>query len=138
MNERVKNLVWIVIVIAAFSIFSVMRGGTSTYLDFGDEAVTLSAPENYSYVLNYDDITGLELVDEFDPGTMISGGETRRYRWGTWENDVWGQYTLCSSKRIDCALIVTLTSGETLVLNYESDKTTDALLGLFTDLAESR
>lgn len=137
MNERVKNFVWIVVVIAAFSIFSITRGGTYTYLDFGEEALTVSAPENYTYIINYDDITDLELVDEFDPGTMLSGGETRKYRWGSWKNDAWGEYVLCSSKRIDNALLVTNANGTTLALNYESEKTTEALLGLLTNLIEN-
>ena len=136
MNERVKNFVWLIIIIVAFSIFSVARGGTSTYLDFGEDALTVSAPENYTYIVNYDDISGLELVDEFDPGTMISGGETRKYRWGNWKNDAWGEYVLCSSKRIDNALLVTHADGTTLALNYESEETTDALLGLITNLIE--
>ena len=78
------------------------------------------------------------MVDEFDPGTMISGGETRKLYWGTWKNDIWGEYTLCASKKIDNALLVTSSNGELLVLNYENEKTTEALLTLFSDLVANR
>lgn len=137
MNERLKNLVWLIVIIAAFTIFSMARGGTSVYLDFGEEQLNVTAPENYTYTVDYDDIANMELIEEFDPGTMISGDETRKYRWGTWKNDTWGEYTLCASKKIDNALVISLSNGETLVINYESEDTTFSLLGLIDDLIEN-
>lgn len=134
MNERLKNLIWLIVVVVAFAIFSTVRGGTSTYLDFGDAALTVTGPENFSYVIDYDEISSIDLVDEFDPGTMISGGATRKYQWGIWENQAYGEFTLCVSKRIDNALIISLANGETLVINYESEDTTEALLGLINNL----
>lgn len=137
MNERLKNMIWLIVVVVAFAIFSSVRGGTSTYLDFSDEKITVIAPENFSYVIGYEDIRNVELVDEIDPGTMLSGGETRKYQWGTWENQAYGEYTLCVSKRIDNALVFSLANGETLVVNYESDDTTQALLDLINDLIKN-
>lgn len=134
MSDRLKNFVWIIVVIVAFTVFSLLRGGTSTYFDFGEETLSITAPENYTYEVEYDEIVHLELVNEFEPGTLISGGETRKYQWGTWKNDTWGEYTLCASKQIDNALILSLSNGETLVLNYESEQTTDTLLELINDM----
>lgn len=138
MRQGIKNFLWIILVIVAFFAFSALRGGTTMYFDFGETAVVATAPEHFSHTVNYDDITNLELVDEFDPGTMISGGETRKLYWGTWKNDIWGEYTLCASKKIDNALLVTSSNGELLVLNYENEKTTEALLTLFSDLVANR
>lgn len=138
MNERLKNIIWLVVILAAFTIFSTARGGTSTTLDFGDDKLTVNAPENYTYVVGYDEISSVELVDQFEPGTMVSGGETRKYQWGTWKNEFWGEYTLCVSKQIDNALLISRSDGELLVLNYESDKTTETLLDLFHDLLADR
>lgn len=134
MSERLKNLIWLVVILAAFTIFSTARGGTSTTLDFGEDNLTVTAPENYTYVVDYDEINNIELVDKFESGAMVSGGETRKYQWGTWKNETWGEYTLCITKRIDNALLISHSDGELLVLNYESDKTTEALLELFNDL----
>lgn len=138
MRQGIKNFLWIILVLVAFFAFSALRGGTAMYLDFGEDAVVATAPEHFSHTVNYDAITNLELVDEFDPGTMISGGETRKLYWGTWKNDIWGEYTLCASKKIDNALLVTSSNGELLVLNYENEKTTEALLTLFSDLVANR
>ena len=138
MNERLKNLIWLIVIVVAFAIFSTVRGGTSTYLDFSDDKITVTAPENFSYIAEYDEISSIELVDEFEPGTMISGGDTRKYQWGTWENQAYGEFTLCVSKRIDNALIISLANGETLVVNYESDQTTQALLDFINGLIENR
>lgn len=134
MSERLKNIIWLVVVLVAFTIFSTARGGTSTHLDFGEDKLTITAPENYTYDVEYDEIQNIEFVDEFEPGIMVSGGETRKYQWGTWKNELWGEYTLCVSKQIDNALLISHSDGELLVLNYESDKTTETLLDLFTDL----
>ena len=138
MRQGIKNILWFIIALVAFFAFSVLRGGTSMYLDFGEDAAVVTAPEHFSHTVNFDDITNLELVDDFDPGTMIAGGETRKLYWGTWKNDIWGEYTLCASKKIDNALLVTSSNGELLVLNYENEKTTEALLTLFSDLVANR
>ena len=138
MSERLKNFIWLIIIVIAFSIFSAVRSGTHTYLDLDENTLTVIAPEGFSYVLDYDDFTGIELIDKFEPGTMVSGGDTRKYQWGTWENEIWGEYTLCVSKRIDNALLISHSDGETLVLNYESNKTTESLLVLFSDLMADR
>ena len=138
MSERLKNFIWLIIVVIAFSIFSSVRSGTYTYLDLDEDTLTVIAPKGFSYVVDYDDFTGIELIDEFEPGTMVSGGETRKYQWGTWNNELWGEYTLCVSKRIDNALLISHSDGKTLVLNYESSKTTESLLDLFSDLLADR
>lgn len=134
MSERLKNIIWLVVVLVAFTIFSTVRGGTSTHFDFGEDKLTVNAPENYTYVVNYDKIDSIEYVDQFDPGTVVSGNETRKYQWGTWKNELWGEYTLCVSKRIDNALLIYHSDGELLVLNYESNETTETLLELFNEL----
>lgn len=138
MNGRYKNLIWLVIILAAFTIYSFVSGGTSTYLSFEGDAITVTAPESYSYAVNYDDIADVTLVDEFDAGTAVSGSENRSYYWGAWENDVWGEYTLCASKKIDNALVITCTDGSRLVVNYESESTTASLLELVNELLAAR
>ncbi len=138
MSERLKNFIWLIVIVVAFMVFSNVRGGTSTYLDFGEDKLTVTAPENFNFSVNYDYVTNIELVNEFDPGTLVNGNETRKYRWGTWRNDVWGEYTLCSSIKIDNALVLSLANEETLVINYESEETTAALLELIDDLIENR
>lgn len=138
MSERLKNIIWLIIILVGFTLFSMARGGTSTYLDFGDDKLTVTAPESFIYTVDYDKIDQVELLDEFEPGTMVSGGETRKYQWGTWENETMGKYTLCVSKRIDNALLISHSDGELLILNFESDKTTEALLDLFHDLLADR
>lgn len=134
MSERLKNSIWLIIILVAFTIFSVSRGGTSTHFDFGDDQLIVNAPENYTYVVDYDKIDSVAFIDAFEPGTLVSGNETRKYQWGTWKNEAWGEYTLCVSKKIDNALLISHSGGELLVINYESDETTEALHELFHKL----
>ena len=71
MSERLKNIIWLVVILAAFTIFSTARGGTSTTFNFGDDKLTVNAPENYTYVVNYDEISSVELVDQFEVTQFI-------------------------------------------------------------------
>lgn len=138
MNERLKNFLWLIAVIVAFTIFSSVRGVSSVYLDFGDDSLTLTAPENYSRSIRYSDIDEIELIDQFESGSIISGGENRRHQWGTWENDTWGEYILCVSKKIDNALLIKYSGNQLLVLNYESEDTTASLLSLMQEIIADR
>ena len=70
MSERLKNFIWLIVIVVAFMVFSNVRGGTSTYLDFGEDKLTVTAPENFNFSVNYDYVTNIELVNEFDPGTL--------------------------------------------------------------------
>lgn len=138
MSQRLKNLIWFIIIIAAFVIVTQLRGSSGIYLDFGDDVLTVSAPNDFSHTIPYDNIVKLELVELTNVGTAVSGDENRKYYWGTWENDTWGQYTLCASKKINNAILITTTNKDFLVFNYESKETTEAMLKMFTELLENQ
>lgn len=138
MAQRFKSTLWFITILVVFILVVWYRGGNNIYLDFGDSALTVTAPSNYTHTVSYDDVSTLELVELSDAGTAISGDENRKYRWGVWENDTWGQYTLCTAKEIDNAILVTTTRDELFVLNYENNETTVELLEMFTDLLENR
>ncbi len=138
MSERLKNFLWLVLVLVIFSIVTFVRGSFSMYLDLGESAIVVSAPQNFIYQLPYENIADVELIEEFESGTMVDGNANRQYFWGTWENEAWGQYTLCAAKKIDCAILIRETNGNILVINYESEKTTASLAEMLLQLIESK
>ncbi|MGM9607181.1 MAG: PH domain-containing protein [Oscillospiraceae bacterium] len=138
MSGKAKNTIFLVLVLVVFTVGSWAVGGTSISPDFGDDALTFSGPQKFSFTVDYDQIADLELVELTDPGTMLSGGENRSYYWGSWENEAWGTYTLCAAKKIDTAILLTTRDGEYLVFNYQDGDTTQSMLQMFRDLLEHR
>lgn len=138
MSLKAKNTIVLVLVLAVFLVLTSIFGGTGMNVDFGDDSLTVTGPQKYSFTVDYDQIAKMELVELTDAGTMLSGGENRSYYWGTWENGAWGSYTLCAAKKPDTALCLTTTGGEHLVFNYQDDDTTASILQMFQELLAHR
>ena len=138
MSARAKNTIFMILVLVVFLVGTRIMGGTGITPDFGDDALTVNGPQKFSFTVDYDQITDLELVELTDPGTILSGGENRSYSWGSWENDAWGRYTLCAAKKIDTAIRLTTRDGEYLVFNYQDDDTTQSILQMFKELLAHR
>lgn len=134
MSSRLKNFLWIIVVLVAFTLITTFRGETGTNISFGDNTLELTGPEHFSYTLEYDKISSLSLVELSEPGQPVSGNSNRRCQWGTYKNDSWGEYTLCVTTKIENAIRITMQNGEVIVFNYESDETTRAILDMFNEL----
>lgn len=138
MGSKSKALVNILVFIVAFFLLSSLRGQTMVNVSFDDDTLTLTAPKDYSLVIEYDQVETVDLVDSFDPGTVISGDENRSCRWGTWENSDWGQYTLAVSKKIDNVILLTTATDERIAFNFENETSTAAMHQMFTELLAHR
>ena len=138
MSAKAKNTIFLVLVLVAFIVLTSIFGGTGMNVDFGEDSLTVFGPGKYSFTVDYDRVADMERVELTDPGAMISGGENRSYCWGSWENEAWGSYTLCASKKIDTAIHMTTTDGEHLVFNFQDEDTTASILEMFTQLLAHR
>lgn len=138
MNSKSNTFLNIIIFLAALFLLNMFRGSSVTSVNFDDDALILGAPKDFSLTIEYDQIDTLELVEQFDPGTAVSGSENRKYRWGEWENDTWGQYALCTTKKIDTAICLTTLDGKIVVFNYESHDSTVSMHQMFIELLAHR
>lgn len=137
MNSKQKNFT-IVVFILALVLFYIFSGGSvGITLDFGEEALTLSA-EDYDWLISYEQIKVLELTDLPELGTVIDGSEKRNLCCGTWKNDTFGKYILCIDRRIENCIVIRMESGDVYVLNYENSDSTAQLHQMFTDLLRSK
>lgn len=137
MTSKHKNLIFVFLILAIVLFYIFSGGSVGISLDFGEEALILSAAD-YDWTIPYDQIGSLELTELPDTGTLIKGVEKRTLRCGTLENDAWGQYTLCIDPRIDSCIVVTMKNGDIYVLNCESSESTGQLHQMFTDLLRSK
>lgn len=137
MTPKQKNLVFIILILAVVLFYTFSGGSVGASLDFGEEALTLSA-SNYDWEIPYDQISALKLTGLPDTGTLIEGSEKKNLCCGTWENETWGEYILCINPKIDQCIIITTGDGSVYVLNYENAEATQQLHKMFTELLQSK
>lgn len=138
MKNRARNFLFLLLFLVGFTILMHFLGGAGVTPNFDEDALTVNGPEKFSFTVEYDHIARLELVQLTDAGELISGGENRSYYWGVWENSAWGQYTLCASKKVDTAILVTTRDNERLIFNYQNNDVTSDILDMFTELLAHR
>ena len=139
MESKMKAVMNVAVFLIALLLITSMRGKTSASVDLNQENIVLSGPDGYHRSIAYTQVVAdsVKLLGEEDldkPGSVVTGGENRKYRWGQWENDAWGKYTLCIQQKIDAALCFETVDGETVIFNVESEDTTKAFEDAFREL----
>lgn len=137
MSAKQKNVFFILIVLAMILVYTLSGGSVGIWLDFGEDSLAIAA-SNYDWIVPYDQIDSMELTLLSDPGTLMEGIEKRTLCCGTWQNDVWGEYTLCVNPKIEQCIVLTMQSGQILAINYENSESTQSLYKMFTDLLNSK
>lgn len=139
MESKTKIVVNVAVFLIALLLITSVRGKTSAAVDINQENIVLSGPDGYSRVIDNNQVNadsvkllGEEELDE--PGSMATGGENYKYRWGQWENDDWGTYSQCILRKVDCAILFETVDGETVIFNVESEDTTKAFADAFREL----
>lgn len=132
-----KNRILSIVILVAVTVLSLMSGKIGVDLDFGEETLTVSV-SGFEKEIPYAGITSLELAELPDTGTLLEGGDKRGLQYGTWENDTWGEYSLCITSKVSQALVLTMEDGSVFVLNYQDQDNTQALFEMFTDLLHSK
>ena len=121
LNKR--NILVIVAVLAVFTIFSLLRGGSPVKVTTDRELITVSGPEG-STTIAYTDLDAVEYVEAPDYGESADGGIHSKVRWGTWTSSALGTYIAYTSTEVlPCIL---LKAGDTTVaFNMKDVKTTE-------------
>lgn len=122
-----RNMVWILAVFLCFTIYNVFftdQIGIAPATDHLDisfpsrDAITVTVP--------FSELTDVALEQISDFGELTAGGNSAGYRWGTWKNEKWGSYTLCTSTKHSTCLVM-ITADATYVLNLPRKEDTRAL-----------
>lgn len=124
---KYRSLLIPLLIIIIYTIYQFVGGGAAADFSWSETSVTVICPDETEFNMNYADVTSLELYTDVDYGICVSGNDSGSAYYGTWENDLWGTYSLCVTQSIgNC--IVMQTDDATLVFNYESEEITSALL----------
>ena len=92
-------------------------------LEFGDEALAVTAPDKTVTSVAYADIRGVSLYTSPDYGTCAHGVRSAGSWYGTWRNGQWQTYRLCVHPKVNTCLTVETIDG-VFAFNGASDKDT--------------
>lgn len=104
----------------------VMNGSSVTAVTVEDDGLSFAAESGYTSSLKWDEVKNVELRSEVDYGTLVDGSDTSKEKSGRWTNDEFGEYELFVSPKISTCIVCTLQSDRTIVLNYESEESTES------------
>lgn len=138
MKKTTRNSLLFLLFLVVIAFGAQLLGWTGVAPNFDEDALTVTGPQKFSFTVDYDSITALELVELDGYGDLISGDENRTYVWGVRENDAWGRYTLCVAKKTAEAVLITTQEGEKFVFNYQGSKTTQGISEMFVELLAHR
>ena len=135
-QQKARNTFLTLLIPILILLYIFFGGSVGISLDFGEDALAISA-EKQDWSIPYEQIISLELVNAEDFGILLNGTEKRMLHYGTYENDPWGQYTLCIDPRIETCIVIETTSGF-FVLNYENEESTKQLYIMFSELLANK
>ena len=135
MNTTKNIYILIFIFLTAATVFAIVYSGDSPVLSMGDSSLTINGAGSTSYIIDYEDIQSVELVDSPDYGTSIDGGKKQMYAYGIWNNESWGEYRLYVNTNIDVCIVITEIEG-VFVFNYLNEQTTKDFYHSFLEYLE--
>ena len=121
------NLAICLLVIVIFTVYRSMNGEPASMVELSREGMTLNSTAGETVSVVWDEIEESEVRSDVDYGTCISGTDTAREKSGVWQNDEFGEYDLYINPKIGSCIVCRLDSGRYVVVNIESEKTTQSL-----------
>lgn len=131
------NLILAAAVLVAAILFWRPSGQNLIQSAFGDTAMVLTAPDGSSIEVPYRDVASVELQTVSDYGTCVEGGTEGDTAYGTWQNDEWDEYLLYANTSLKYCMVVTLTDGSVLAVNFSSESLTASTAEAFQELIQS-
>ena len=114
---------WIT-VFAVLSIFMKPVKSTSCVAQVGK--LLMIGRSGYELPIIYEKVTIIEYRGEISYGTLVDGVDDGKEKSGQWENDEFGQYLLCVNAKVKSGIVLHI-EEQTMIINYESEKSTRAL-----------
>lgn len=91
----VQVLVWLLILVGVYLIYNRSHPVDFVSIGLDGEKIGINISGSDTIFLMFDDIDQIEYLKSLDAGTQIDGIEKDNFRYGTFENDTYGSYTLC-------------------------------------------
>lgn len=118
-----KHVVFVLVLTVAMLAIAFVDSAEDIQIAVETESVTIRT-KGYTMNIPYEMIEALELVDMPEKGNVISGKDDLVVRFGDWENDTWGQYSVCADLDVTVCIAAHLNDGRTFVFSRKSNQET--------------
>lgn len=119
------NLLVLLVVFVVVT-FLLPNGSQRNLFTWEETQLRITFPNETSQSIPYESIDAIVLVESPDFGVCLSGEDSTNYRYGLWESDELGKYTLCAYKSFTSVIQLT-TEQDIYWISYESEQTTKEL-----------
>ncbi len=99
--------------------------------------LSLSYASGEAVTIQYSDILSVEEIVNLEPGQIISGAETKAFKYGIWQNEEFGKYHVCIYTKVPRAVLVTATTGR-YVFNFDSEDATNRFYAAFVQMLQEQ
>lgn len=100
-----------------------------------ENALVLSLAEADTYIIPFESILSLCLVEDFDIGECVDGIENKNCYYGVWQNKELGEYVLCMNRNTVDVMLIESKDG-VYAVSVESDQMTASYLDEFSEILE--
>ena len=125
----------LIAILAVLILASMITNKGNIQVSIENSLLTVTDPEEQEYIIAFSDIQSINLQSEIEYGTCIDGKDTDKYKYGTWENNIWDKYSLCVNSRADKYIVVN-SQDTVLVFNYNTDYDTNDFYSAFQELLD--
>lgn len=132
-SKRKVWLSWVVWILIILILSRFMSGEQKVSAAVAEDGLSFKTESGYASELKWDEISAIELQENFAWGTLVEGTDNSKEKSGTWRSDALGEYELIANAKVADCIVCFLDSGRIMVFNFESAESTESL---FTAIQE--
>jgi hypothetical protein len=136
-TQKAVRILGICLLVGILIYLLLMKNNEGISVAVKDDHLSLSYSSGDSFNINYQDVLSATETRDLDLGLYVSGTDTKKYKFGVWENSEFGEYNLCMYANVD-SYIVMKTSNDIFVFNIESVDATDNFYKAFLVLLQTK
>ena len=111
-KKRTRNtIILFLVIVVGMMVYSSLTGAGSIEIAIDSKAVGVSGPESMVNIILFDDITDVELMEEFAVGEAVEAVESDNTYLGTYQNEQLGEYTIIAYQKCSSMIAVTTAEG---------------------------
>lgn len=125
-SQKTHRAFLTIIVVVVFCVFDfISKQSASIAYTYGESALTISGPSDAPspVEVEYEDIRSVSEITELDAGTNLDGLCTDQCWFGTWQNEAYGDYTLCAYPNASGYVVLETAEGIIICSDENASKT---------------
>lgn len=129
----IKHIAFILVLFAVTMLIFYFDTSEDVKITFSETQMDVKHDRKYTMSVPYDIIDSARLTELPEGGKKLAGGDNMVVRYGTWENDTWGEYYICADLDATLCIELTLNDGRTFVISRKNNDETTAVFHQLQD-----